>query len=797
MARKLTKQEYSKLAVRGTDDDDDVVRDPGKGVSRKRAAPAPSSHVRTAAAANVNMNDGVDEDTRFTTDADDDDESDTSGMLFPRRRAPALFMAALVFMTVLFLLIVYLVVRRNQIKNALDSSSALRTQDDAFPDDALAMIDDRVDPCDDFYQFACGKWIAESEIPPEKSSVYASFTTVHDQNEAVLRDIVAENWPFIGELYSSCMNLSAINATGTAPLRSALDQIERVQTKRELFALAGRLSQTGPDFLTSLAVAADAKDATTYALYASQSGLTLPDPAYYLDAAQASGVRDAFTTFVSTMFTLAGANDSSLTTQVLGFEHALAQTFVPKEELTDPIATYNLVNVSAAAQQYPLLVGAYMNGTGIYDRLVHTSHATVVIETPAYFAAAEALVASTSLATLRAVLTFQYVQHFAPTLSEPFVAAAFALFKRALSGQQQRSPRWKVCLRHVTSSFPTLVGKLYFLKQFDVASEARAIELVAQIERAMAQRLEALPWLDASTRAAALAKLARVTNLIGHASKHEQFPFALEPDALAANVQVLAQHAFEKAVAKIGARVDRDEWFMTAADVNAYYNPAANQIVFPAGILQPPFFGRALDAARNYGAIGSIMGHELTHGFDSQGRNYDGDGNLVSWWTNATEREFHARAACLVDQYDAFAVASALDPSRVLGHVNGNFTLGENIADNGGVTLAFRAFERAQTMSNSSSPAPAPVAAVEDVTDRDRVRRMAPATANKLFFLSFAQAFCAKSSDEAMVRRLSTDPHAPEQWRVNGVMMNSDDFARTFACPRGANMNPVTKCKLW
>lgn len=790
MAHKPTKKEYSKLAVQGSDDDDHLL------LTQRSAAATTTSHHKS-----LRTDDDEDNDD---DDGDDDGFDNGSGVLFlQRKRTRVLFMSAVGVMSALFLLIVYLVVRRNQIKTALDhlSTDALSEYARVFPEEVVAMMNQDIDPCDDFYQFACGKWVQDSEIPAEKSSVYASFTTVQDRNEAVLREILAENWPFLGDLYNSCMNMSAVNATGIAPLETGLAALARVQTKQALLTLSGKLARTGPDFLTGLSISADARDATKYVLYASQSGLTLPDPEYYLDATKFDDVVGEFRTFVSAMFTLAGwseADGKANEARVVAFESALSKLFVPKEELRDPISTYNVVNITDAQTKYPLLFAAYMNGTGIaakvQDNNRSASISTVVIETPRYFDAAEQLVANTDLETLRAVMTYQYIQHFAATLPEPFVNAAFDFFKKKLSGQKQRTPRWKVCLRQVESFFPNLIGKYYFLKQFDIRSEVTANELVKQIEAAMQKRLTKLQWLDPATRDAASKKLGLVTNLIGHSSKQERFPFVLTANELSTNIQILSQHQFEKAVGKLGTTVDREEWYMTAADVNAYYNPAANQIVFPAGILQPPFFSSERHAARNFGAIGSIIGHELTHGFDSQGRFYDGDGNMVSWWTDRTEKEFDRRAKCLVEQYDSFPVASAFDASRILGNVNGKFTLGENIADNGGVKLAYHAFQKYLTVRTAEDASESPSMST-DATSYDA--QLSLANAQKLFFLSFAQAFCSKTSDEAMTKRLNTDPHSPETWRVNAVMMNSDDFAKAFECPKNTNMNPEEKCKLW
>lgn len=729
------------------------------------------------------------------SDDDEDDDEEDLGFSMPSSsagRARLWFLSALAGLGGLFLLLVVLIVERDRIVLSPKSLSQ------KLPEDMAALVNVDVDPCDDFYAYSCGQWMRETDIEPEKSSVYAGFTTVSDQNQQVLREIMKDNWPYLGELYGSCMNLTALNSTGSSPLQQQLKQIARVKSKNQLFKLAGALSKVGPDFLTGLGVMADAKDATIYALYASQTGLSLPDRQYYLDEDMFSSVEIEFRAYVSAMLTLAQWEPAKVREnedQIVAFEQNLSRVFVPKEEFKDPIKTYNPMTIANVSAMYPLMLGAFLNGSGIVtgSSLSNGSDSQIIMETPSFFDSAEALVTATPLSTLRTLLAFKYIQGSATLLSEPFLNATFAFYGKALTGQQQRSPRWKVCLSQVTNSFPNLVGKYYFLKQFDVPSEKAANDLVERLERTMRTSLNRVDWLDNATRAAAKQKLQRVTNLIGHSSAQEHFLFVLSTDTLFTNTQTLAQYQYDKAVARIGRPVDRSEWFMTASDVNAYYSSMTNQIVFPAGILQPPFFALRRHPARNFGAIGSIIGHELTHGFDNQGRYYDGAGNLVSWWSTATETEFQTRTQCLVDQYDSFPVVSAFNSSHVLGHVNGNFTLGENIADNGGVKLAFHALQdylEGESDQDERSPH-------ELEYEMPRDQRLSVADAEKLFFVSFAQSFCAKTTDAAMIRRLSSDPHSPEQWRINGVMMNSDDFARTFSCPVGSRMNPEKKCKLW
>ncbi|KAE8894396.1 Endothelin-converting enzyme 1 [Phytophthora fragariae] len=711
-----------------------------------------------------------------------------------------LFAWATAGLGVLFLVVVVLVVRGGTLHapRAIAGASEAAAWVERLPSDVERHIDRAVDPCGDFYAFSCGAWQQQAEIPDDRASVFLSFSTVHDENEKVLKELMQQGWPLVGELYDSCMNFSNSSSTtadeaSLKVLAPVLQQIAATKNKQELFQVAGELSKAGPDFLTGLSVSADAREATTYALYASQSGLSLPDPQYYLDKKKFDPISDAFHAYVVELFLLAGWESgaaASRASAVIGFEQTLAPLFVPKEKLQDPVATYNRMNVAQVADEFPLTFAQFVNGTGLLDSL--KAHSTdVIVEAPAYFERVEKLLAgdTVTLDTLKAVLTYQYISTFAGVLSEPFVQASFSFFARTLRGQKARAPRWKVCLQRVTDNFPDLVGKYFALMRFDQASEQLASQLVTQVQTSLQKNLGRVDWLDGVTRQAALEKLGNMTNLIGHSTRSEHFPYELRSDApLADNMRIVKQHAFERAVARIGGPVDRNKWVMTSAAVNAYYQPTANQIVFPAGILQPPFFARGRHPARNFGAIGAVIGHELTHGFDASGRYYAGDGNLQDWWSNKTAEEFSKRTECLVNQYDNFAVTSGADADKVLGYVNGNYTLSENIADNGGVKLSFAAYQEY----------------IDKLSEADTTEAMSqeeqnlPANeAEKLFFISFAQAFCAKTSDASATQRLATDPHSPERWRINGMASNSRDFARVFSCPAGSPMNPKTKCQLW
>ncbi|CAI5727659.1 unnamed protein product [Peronospora destructor] len=710
---------------------------------------------------------------------------------------------------VLFLLVVTLVVRRSTLQaSRVTLSTQAATWVEMLPNDVVSHLDRDVDPCDDFYAFSCGSWQKNMKIPEDKSSVSLSFSTLNDENEKVLKDIMQQGWPLVGELYDSCMNFSN-TSSATADdaslkvLSPVLEQIAATKNKKELFQLAGVLYKAGTSLLTGLGVNADTREATVYALYASQTGLSLPDPQYYLDHKKFDSVSDAFHAYVVKLFVLVGWGSRAAASQastVIDFEQTLAPLFVPKEELKDPVASYNRMSVAQAADRYPLVFSQFLKGTGLLRNLTD-QNADVIVKTPGFFNRVEKLVTgdSVTLETLKAVLTYQFISAKASILSEPFIQTEFSFFARTVSGQKKRSPRWKVCLHRVTNNFPDLVGKYFALLHFDKTSEQLASQLVAQVQASMQKNLKQVDWLDGPTRQAAVEKLGNMTNLIGYSTLSEHFPFELRGDALLAdNMRIIMEHQFNRAIGRIGGPVNRNEWAMTGAEVNAYYQPTMNQIVFPAGILQTPFFAFKHHPARNFGSIGFIIGHELTHGFDAFGRYYANDGNLRNWWSNDTAQKFSQRADCLVKQYDSFAVTSDADQDKVLGHVNGNYTLSENIADNGGLKLSFSAYQTYLTKQARELSQVSEAEATELTSPMSQVERSLPAeVTDRLFFISFAQTFCEKSSDTRMIQRLATDPHSPKRWRTNGVASNSRDFARVFSCPASSPMNPKTKCQLW
>lgn len=666
----------------------------------------------------------------------------------------------------------------------------------SLPTPVVQVMNQSADPCQDFYEYACGSWLQQTDIPADKNVYLRTFSSINDANERVLASIMnGSSWPYVSEYYQSCSNVTAIDAAGAKPLDAARKAIQGTDSKLALFNEIGRLARTGTNFLTDFAIYPDAIDATKYALNIQQGGLTMPDTLYYTDAAMFAKYSPAFHKYAATTFELLGEEESKAEAdaqKIVAWEKQLAEMYLPKEELDDARKTYHPMTIAHAKQQYPLLVSAFFSGlrTGGGVESIGDDTQTIVIRTPAFFARAEAFVNSLSLDDLKLFYSYELATHYASSLSEPFRANAFAFFGEALSGQQERTPNWKLCLRATTRTLPTLVGKYFAQRSFDDATDHVASSLIKQIERAMLRTLHQAPWLDEKTREAALKKLNLLSNLVGYPKHPLEYNFTLNELDYWSNVQAISEFELQRQLSRVGAAVDRAEWLMAASDVNAYYTAPNNQIVFPAGILQPPFFDAHRHQAMNFGAIGSVMGHELTHGFDNHGRLFDGYGNMKNWWTNRTEREFSKRAQCLIDQYSSFAVKS-LDQSTTLGHINGVFTLAENIADNGGVKLAFEAYRSYLASHRVQTANP------WNEDDTHSTSLDVHLDAERLFFLSFGQAFCGKSKDATMTRRLTSDPHSPEHWRVNGVLMNNRDFARVYACPKDSPMNPEHKCELW
>ncbi len=641
--------------------------------------------------------------------------------------------------------------------------------------DVLAALDPSADPCDDFYRFACGGWLDATELPADESRYVRSFSTIRDLNEVRLRELVdapgsAPEHQLVATYFASCVDEEAIEARGLEPLAPWLAEVDAVRDLGDTFRVAGRMQWLpGASPLLAFGVGRDFGDPTTNIFQIYQGGLGLPDRSYYLDP-QRAAILAAYREHVAAMLTLAGlepARAAADADRIVAFETELARVSKPREALRDIQSRYHKIDrpgLEALDPQLPW--GAWfaaLDAESVFD---------INVADPEFVRASGAILRATEVETLRAYLRWQLVEAMAGKLPRAFVDEAFA-FRQKLTGQAELPERWKRCLHATTSSFPDIVGRLYVERHFPGASRDVAREMVHAVEGAFDARLDELAWMDAETRAAARAKAEALRNKIGYPDRwREKREVAVEPDRYFENAVASTAVDLRRDLAKVSQPVDPDEWRMPASTVNAYYSPTGNEIVFPAGILQPPFFDQGFPSAMNYGAMGAVVGHELTHGFDDQGRKFDGEGRLRDWWDAGTAERFEGRAQCLVDLYDGFAV----DPET---HVNGRLTLGENIADLGGLSLGHRAWRGA---AGEAATAASPVPGLSQ---------------EQLLFVAYAQAWCTVATPEVERLLATIDSHSPPRFRVNGVVRNLPAFAEAFSCESGAPLRAEPVCEVW
>jgi putative endopeptidase len=656
----------------------------------------------------------------------------------------------------------------------------------ALPSEVTALMDENVDPCDDFYQYACGTWLRETPLPGDDDELGYVGDTIADRNEIVLQEIYESGEPILGELWDSCMNVDAINALGNTPMRRSLDKVQCISSKQELFEVAGEIAQTGPYYISGIYVGPDTKNVTTNRLFVTPGYLSLPYSWYFTDPDTFDFIEEDLRAYTSTIMRLSGfvptgvnTSDEALVDAIISIERRLANISEVSSAGDDPDASYNVMIYRDAAEKYPVTFGRFASGLGILESSKLTEDSTIIFSSLEYYDIVEQLVGELDLDDLKTYLAFIFSSNGAQYLGDAFYQAYFDLFLHTFQGQQDVSPRSSICSDIMIGFLPDLVGNYFVQRAFDSEREANTKSMVSLIEKAMGTHMENLTWLDDTTRNAAVAKLSKVANLIGNSEQNVSYSFRLNASTYFDNLVTISGESFFKMLQKIDEPVDRSEWSMSAATVNAYYSRQTNQMVFPAGILQPPLYNASSHPAQNFGGIGVIIGHELTHSFDSAGRLYDGDGNIRNWWTEQTTDAFNQRAKCFVNEYSTFAVDG--EDGSPLGNVDGNLTIAENIADNGGYSLAFDAYR--SYMTNAS------LAGMHANISDDE--------ADQLFFLSHAQVYCSKTRDALRRQQLATDVHSPPKWRVNGPAMNSDSFSRVFQCAAGAKMNPADKCVLW
>ncbi|MGN7782288.1 M13 family metallopeptidase [Mycolicibacterium sp. 22603] len=645
----------------------------------------------------------------------------------------------------------------------------------------LRYVDADVRPQDDLFGHVNGRWLTDYDIPADRATDGA-FRTLADRAEEQVRDIItsasAADGPDaqrIGDLYASFMDEAAVARIGVAPLLAELDTVSAAADRDALASVVGALQRTGVGGGAGVYVDTDSKDSTRYLLHVSQSGLGLPDESYYRDPAHAA-ILTAYPEHIARMLTLvhgdgAGDGDHATTARrIVELETKLAAAHWDVVKRRDADLTYNLRTFAELPSEAP-----GFDWTGWVGAL-GASPEEVVVRQPDYLTAFAALWASEDLDVWKQWLSWRVISARAALLTDDLVAENFAFYGRTLSGTEAIRDRWKRGVGLVESLMGDAVGKLYVARHFPPEAKSRMDELVANLREAYRVSITSLPWMTPETRTRALEKLDKFTPKIGYPAKWRDYS-ALVIDAgdLYGNYRRGYTLEYDRDLAKLGGPVDRDEWFMTPQTVNAYYNPGMNEIVFPAAILQPPFFDAEADDAANYGGIGAVIGHEIGHGFDDQGAKYDGDGNLVDWWTDADRAEFGQRTTALIDQYEQFT-PRALDSSH---HVNGAFTVGENIGDLGGLSIALLAYE----LSLDGEEAPV----IDGLTGVQRV------------LFGWAQVWRTKSRDAEAIRRLATDPHSPPEFRCNGVIRNIDAFYEAFGVGTEDELylEPERRVRIW
>jgi putative endopeptidase len=649
----------------------------------------------------------------------------------------------------------------------------------------LSHVDSAARPQDDLFGHVNGRWLEEYEIPPDRATDGA-FRTLFDRAEEQVRDLItgaADSNPQpgtdeqrIGDLYASFMAEDTVARVGLTPLHEELESIDSAHDAAALAAVVGRLQRTGVGGGAGAYVDTDSKDSTRYLVHVNQSGLGLPDESYYRDQQHAE-ILAAYPRHIAAMFALvyggSAGDHADTAARIVALESKLAAAHWDVVKRRDADLTYNLRRFSDLYEQAPGFDwSGWVHGLGSSPDAV----AELVVRQPDYLTAFAALWTSEDIEDWKRWLRWRLIHARALLLTDDLVAEDFAFYGRTLSGTEQIRDRWKRGVSLVENLMGDAVGRLYVERHFPPGAKARIDVLVGNLRKAYRVSIESLDWMTPETRQRALAKLDKFVAKIGYPDKWRDYSkLRVDRADLYGNFRRGYTVNHDRELAKLGSPVDRDEWFMTPQTVNAYYNPGMNEIVFPAAILQPPFFDAEADDAANYGGIGAVIGHEIGHGFDDQGAKYDGDGNLVDWWTDQDRAEFGARTKALIKQYDAYTPRALANGQ----HVNGAFTVGENIGDLGGLSIALLAYKL--SLNGEQPPT------IDELTGLQRV------------FFGWAQVWRTKSRDADAVRRLAVDPHSPPEFRCNGVVRNIDAFYDAFDVSESdaLYLDPARRVKIW
>ncbi len=650
------------------------------------------------------------------------------------------------------------------------------------PEFSIDNIDKTVNPCTDFYQYACGNWLKKAEIPADQTA-WISFVELEEGNLTILRGILdkaaaggAERDAIsqkIGDFYGACMDEKAVDAKGIAPLKRELARIVEAKDKNALIGVIAHDHLLGANTLFDFDADADLHDAKMDIANLDQSGLTLPDRDYYLkDDAKMTEMRKHLVEYATQLFTLQGqtpaqAADSAQT--VLRIETALAKAAMDRTSRREPKNLDHKMSQDQAVALAPSLDLKYY-----FSAVGSPSFTDMNVRNPEFFKQINDLLNTESLDSLKTYASWHLLNKAAPWLSKPYVDANFHA-RQYLTGQKENQPRWKRCVELTDGELGEALGQKYVDQTFGADGKARMLKMVNALEKALGEDIQNLSWMSDTTKKQAEVKLAAITNKIGYPDKWRDYSaLSIAQGDLLGNYFRANEFESKREVNKISKPVDQGEWEMTPPTVNAYYEPTKNEIVFPAGILQPPFFDKKMDDGVNFGAIGLVIGHELTHGFDDEGRQYDPAGNLTDWWTKEDAAEFEKRASCIADEYSSFVAVDDLK-------LNGRLTLGENTADNGGARIALMALNHL---------------IAEDKTGKE-AEKIDGYTPQQRYFLGFGRAWCSKMRPEFSRMLVTVDPHSPGKFRVDGSVQNMPEFQQAWSCKAGDAMVKANACRVW
>jgi putative endopeptidase len=673
---------------------------------------------------------------------------------------------------------------------ALSLSAAAAQSPEGF---SVEYLDRAADACTDFYQFACGNWLATHPLPADRSR-YGRLNELADRNARIVRSILEDagfkpsrrtaDEQKIGDAYAACMDDEAIEAKGARPLQPLVRDIEAVKNREQLIKLAARFSRDGfPSFLT-LGAAPDSHDSTRFIATLGQGAMGLPDRDLYLkDDERSTTLRREYQAHIQRMFDLLASGGrvlpdpaDRLAQQVMDVETTIARATMDRVAIRDPRRRDNPTTVAGLATVAPNIdFPLYFRGTGAQNLSNPLNRLNLL--NPDYLRDISAALDAVPLASWKAYMAWHAVNALAPMLSGRFELEQFRFNGEILSGQKEMRPRWMRCSDMVAGepgadSLGELVGKLFIQQRFGPEARARMDEMITALQRSLRQTLSEVDWMSADTRTHALAKLETLNRKIGGPEKWRDFSaVAIRRNDHVGNAIRISTDDTQRQLRWIGQPVERTLWLMTPQTVNAFYAPQLNEVAFPAGILQPPVFDATMDPAVNFGAAGAMIGHEMTHGFDDSGRRFDPKGNLMDWWTPRDDAAFRERAACVASQYGDY---SSLPGAKL----DGNLTLGENVADNGGVRIAYYAL---MELLSANGPQPP-------------IDGFAP---DQRFFIAYAQLWCENATDQDFRRRAQEDVHASGRWRANGVLRNMPEFRKAFGCREGTPMAPVKACRVW